>query len=434
MHEESTNRTRGEAPLRDHENIRDTRAGTNRAAAHTPSPAPRHGPLGLQATVGNAAVVQMLRRAGHPSAHDQHQHTAGCDCRQNAEAAAAVQRSAVHDVLRAPGRPLDDTTRTDMENRLGADFSDVRIHDDTTAQASAAEVGARAYTSGNHIVIGQGGNDRHTLAHELTHVIQQRRGPVTGTDNGNGLKVSDPGDRFEREAEASATRAMSLPSRSGQPVRERRSRANTDTDLPLQRVATRGATGSLPLPAWDRHPPVWIAAAFGPQSNGGPLQRMGGTSVTVTLGPSVNAPANSYGGSRPGATECTLVNELNARDGSGWIKGHLWNDNLGGEGVSENLTPMTDSTNQNFNRQFEEPLKRMLWKCTNHAEGNPNSPVWYGVTFTVSTYGRMSTDPAKLEYLVPEGVEYTASYVQMDRATNAVTPVAAPQGFPPVIS
>ena len=61
---------------------------------------------------------------------------------------------------------------------------DVRIHDDSAARASTAEVGARSYTSGNHVVIGDGGTDRHTLAHELTHIIQQHQGPVAGTDNG----------------------------------------------------------------------------------------------------------------------------------------------------------------------------------------------------------------------------------------------------------
>ncbi|MFJ9547527.1 hypothetical protein [Streptomyces erythrochromogenes] len=52
-----------------------------------------------------------------------------------------VQRTAVHDVPRTPGRPLDSATRTDMESRLGA-------------------------------------------------------------DSGAGLQASDPSDRFEREAEA----------------------------------------------------------------------------------------------------------------------------------------------------------------------------------------------------------------------------------------
>ncbi|GAA1956885.1 hypothetical protein GCM10009738_33650 [Kitasatospora viridis] len=161
----------------------------------------------LQSSAGNAAVVQLLRQADLPAGP--HQHGAGCGHQQPERPAPTVQRSAVHSVLSSGGRPLDGAARADMESRFGADFSDVRIHDDSAAKASAAEVGARAYTSGNHVVLGEGGGDKHTLAHELTHVIQQRRGPVAGTDNGAGLRVSDPSDRFEREAEANATRVMS---------------------------------------------------------------------------------------------------------------------------------------------------------------------------------------------------------------------------------
>ncbi|MFI2351760.1 hypothetical protein ACH492_33090 [Streptomyces sp. NPDC019443] len=43
----------------------------------------------------------------------------------------------------------------------------------------------------------------------MTHVIQQRQGPVAGADNGAGPRISDPSDRFEQEAEASARRVMS---------------------------------------------------------------------------------------------------------------------------------------------------------------------------------------------------------------------------------
>lgn len=176
----------------------------------------RLGAADLQGTAGNMAMVQLLRQSGHPWAQpasaEQHQHGAGCGHQATPQAESTeVQRAAAHDTLRAPGRPLDEGTRAEMESRLGADFSDVRIHDDSAARASATEIGARAYTSGSHVVIGEGGGDKHTLAHELTHVIQQRQGPVAGTDNGSGLKLSDPSDRFEREAEASATRAMSTP-------------------------------------------------------------------------------------------------------------------------------------------------------------------------------------------------------------------------------
>ncbi|QLJ02901.1 DUF4157 domain-containing protein [Streptomyces sp. NEAU-sy36] len=171
----------------------DKKASVTRPAT---TPADRSpGLLTLQATAGNAAVVQMLRRAGHvPSSET------------------GIQRAtAVHDVLRTSGRPLDDDTRVDTEARLGTDFTDVRIHNDPAARASAAEIGARAYTSGNHIVLGDGGGDHHTLAHELTHVIQQRSGPVAGTDHGDGLRMSDPADHFEREAEKSARSALSKP-------------------------------------------------------------------------------------------------------------------------------------------------------------------------------------------------------------------------------
>ncbi|ALO13351.1 hypothetical protein AQF52_7765 [Streptomyces venezuelae] len=179
----------------------------------------------LQRSAGNAAVLRMLQLAGHSPAQpqdpttEQHQHGEGCGHRQAAREA-PVQRSPVHKILSEAGRPLDGPVRADMEARLGAEFSDVRIHDDQAARASATEIGARAYTSGHHIVIGDGGNDQHTLAHELTHVIQQRRGSVAGTDNGEGLRVSNPADRYEREAEANATRVMSGPAPSAPAVHE----------------------------------------------------------------------------------------------------------------------------------------------------------------------------------------------------------------------
>ncbi|MGW0706785.1 eCIS core domain-containing protein [Streptomyces sp. NPDC002643] len=162
----------------------------------------------LQRLAGNTAVARAV-------AEERHQHDAHCGHTVGDNGTASVQRSAVHQVLRTPGRPLDTPLRTEMEARLGADFSDVRVHTGADARNSAAEIGARAYTSGSHVVVGEGGADKHTLAHELTHVIQQRRGPVAGTDNGGGLKVSDPGDRFEREAEDNARRVMgaALPER-----------------------------------------------------------------------------------------------------------------------------------------------------------------------------------------------------------------------------
>ncbi|MEN3615268.1 DUF4157 domain-containing protein [Plantactinospora sp. ZYX-F-223] len=163
--------------------------------------------LALQRQAGNAAVneaIQRLRTEIEPGQEDGH-HEPDSGLQPGPE---PVQRSAVHEVLRSAGTPLAEPVRRDMEARLGADFSDVRLHTGALAQRSAAEVDARAYTSGSHVVIGQGGADRHTLAHELTHVIQQRSGPVAGSEDGHGLRISDPGDAFERAAEANARQAL----------------------------------------------------------------------------------------------------------------------------------------------------------------------------------------------------------------------------------
>lgn len=90
--------------------------------------------------------------------------------------------SPVHETLRAPGQPLDETTRSLMEPRFGHDFSGVRVHADRSAAESANALQARAYTLGNRIVFGEGqfapgtASGQRLLAHELAHVLQQGSG------------------------------------------------------------------------------------------------------------------------------------------------------------------------------------------------------------------------------------------------------------------
>ena len=102
-----------------------------------------------------------------------------------------------------------------MEERLGADFGDVRIHSDSEATESAKSLDARAYTVGNSVVFQSGEYTPETdpgirtLAHELAHVVQQRNGPVDGTPMSDGINISDPSDRFEQMAESSADSVLS---------------------------------------------------------------------------------------------------------------------------------------------------------------------------------------------------------------------------------
>ncbi|MFI0814971.1 DUF4157 domain-containing protein [Streptomyces sp. NPDC021098] len=156
--------------------------------------------LALQRSVGNAAVSRMVEE-------ERHVHGAGCG---HETPETPVQRTAVHDVLDTPGQPFTGPLRTEMEDRFGgADFSGVRLHTDSAAQKSATEIGARAYTSGNHVVFGPGPIEPKVMAHELRHTQQQAAGQVAGTDHGDGLSMSDKGDDFEKEAEAVAEQVMS---------------------------------------------------------------------------------------------------------------------------------------------------------------------------------------------------------------------------------
>jgi hypothetical protein len=91
---------------------------------------------------------------------------------------------AVQSVLRAPGQPLDAATRRYFEPRFGRDFGEVRVHTGGDAERSAQQIGARAYTAGSDIVFGsreyapRTQDGRELLAHELTHVLQQRGSPA----------------------------------------------------------------------------------------------------------------------------------------------------------------------------------------------------------------------------------------------------------------
>jgi hypothetical protein len=80
---------------------------------------------------------------------------------------------------RGSGFPLPAETRSHMEAGFGADFSDVRVHTDPSAQQMNRQLHSRAFTHGNHIYFAAGDYNpqtpegKHLLAHELTHVLQQ---------------------------------------------------------------------------------------------------------------------------------------------------------------------------------------------------------------------------------------------------------------------
>lgn len=77
------------------------------------------------------------------------------------------------------GSPLSGKVKTEMESGIGADFSNVRIHNDSNAVQMNKQLGAQAFATGNNIYFNEGKynpnskDGKHLLAHELTHTVQQ---------------------------------------------------------------------------------------------------------------------------------------------------------------------------------------------------------------------------------------------------------------------
>jgi len=124
--------------------------------------------------VADLAVTPSVRPAPG-STPVQVQRSPATPSRKSGQAPQSVDRA-----LAGSGRPLGDALRQDMEPRFGHDFSSVRVHADAQAAASARDVNARAYTVGDDIVFAPGRfaesthDGRQLIAHELTHVVQQR--------------------------------------------------------------------------------------------------------------------------------------------------------------------------------------------------------------------------------------------------------------------
>jgi hypothetical protein len=107
---------------------------------------------------------------------------------------------------RGSGESFSGAARTRMESAFGTSFDGVRLHTDGESSALNHSVNAVAFTTGNDIFFRNGAYQPNTsdgqnlLAHELTHVVQQRSMSGSGP-----MTVRPAGDSFELEADAMAS-------------------------------------------------------------------------------------------------------------------------------------------------------------------------------------------------------------------------------------
>jgi hypothetical protein len=154
---------------------------------------------------GHAAEQDSQELAGE-EAHDAHGDHPADD---RAEPSAAVQRrtgdsardapdpTAIHaSARRGLATPATQLPFRDTIQRVFGrhDLSSIQAHVGPEAARSAHEMGADAYATGNHVVLG-GNPDLFTTAHEAAHVIQQRAG--VHCKGG----VGEANDRYEQHAD-----------------------------------------------------------------------------------------------------------------------------------------------------------------------------------------------------------------------------------------
>jgi hypothetical protein len=136
---------------------------------------------------------------------------------------APVAPETLAEVRSSGGTPLPEKVRREWEAIFNFDFSDVRIHEDEEAE----RIGARAFARGEHIHFAPGRFDpssesgKELLGHELTHVIQQKVGRVSG----DGVNADSSLEGEAREQGRRAARGQPVQVGGSPATRPRESRA-----------------------------------------------------------------------------------------------------------------------------------------------------------------------------------------------------------------
>ena len=155
---------------------------------------------------------------------------------------------------RGGGEPLAGSARTEIEPRLGGDFSGVRVHTDAAADRLARDLSAEAFTTGQDVFFRSGtyqpetGPGKSLIAHELTHVVQQQAAPAVQRGTAPGIDEADLDE--EAMAEVVAEMEAAGPAVAVGPAAEQ---APAEAAVPAQNAAEQqiasAPTGVEPAPA-----------------------------------------------------------------------------------------------------------------------------------------------------------------------------------------
>lgn len=151
--------------------------------------------LKMQSEAGNAAVGNWLLSNGLV----QREPLTDANGTLQERLSGAIQRA------RGGGRPLPEPVQKEMEGAYSTGLGSVRIHTGAEADRLSQQLSARAFTVGSDIFFRRDAyapgtvRGRHTLQHELTHVVQQGGQAPSGR-----LKLGETDTPEERQAEHNA--------------------------------------------------------------------------------------------------------------------------------------------------------------------------------------------------------------------------------------
>lgn len=184
----------------------------------------------LQSSLGNAAIARMLQRESAPEEEEELQakHDPSRSVQRESAMEEEEELQAKHDGLaqrepevgmaggpvsaglserintaRGGGSPLDPVTKGTMEETLGASLDGVKVHVGNESDHLNHAITAKAFTTGNDVFVRSdqwapgSSSTQRLLAHELTHVVQQR----SMSSSGEGMNVGASDTAEEREAD-----------------------------------------------------------------------------------------------------------------------------------------------------------------------------------------------------------------------------------------
>lgn len=182
-------------------------------------------PFDVRSQIGNSAMTKLLHRApatadGTDTDMDEDEKTKMVQAKSEPEVGMAGGPisdglATRIDAARGGGSPLPSDVRSHMESAFDTPLDGVRLHSGSESDALNRAVTAKAFTTGNDIFVRgdayrpNSPDGNRLLAHELTHVVQQR-----SMANSGPMAVGAADDHLEHEADdvaASITQRMAGP-------------------------------------------------------------------------------------------------------------------------------------------------------------------------------------------------------------------------------